>query len=312
MQGSGIIYTATTAAARATAEWLQEWGIPADYYHGQRKKADRTRVQDGFMSGQLRVIAATNAFGLGVDKSDVRFVIHRDIPGSIEAYYQEAGRAGRDGTFARCTLIYRPGDLAKAAFLTSGGRLTHDEVRQAWPSLLAHPHTTKSKLAAAMGLSKADFVRLLELLAREEVIVERRGRIKLLKPDFDPENVSLEEEQRRRSYERSRIDMMRSYAETNACRRRHILTYFSDEPQFDRCGRCDNDLQRGEQRIEVAAQALKKGSFAIGDQVTHERWGKGVVQEAAGGSITVLFEQVGYKRLATDTVEERGILEKCA
>jgi len=81
--------------------------------------------------------------------------------------------------------------------------------------------------------------------------------------------------------------MIRSYAETNTCRR-HILTYFSNEPQFEHCGRCDNDLQRGEQRIEVGAHALTKGSFAIGDQVTHVRWGKGVVQEAACGSYSAV------------------------
>ena len=116
MRGAGIVYTATTKGAEETAEWLAEWGIPADFYHGQRRKADRERVQEAFMGDRLRVIVATNAFGLGVDKPDVRFVVHRDVPGSLEAYYQEAGRAGRDGEFARCTVIYRPGDLGRAAF----------------------------------------------------------------------------------------------------------------------------------------------------------------------------------------------------
>jgi len=94
MHGSGIIYTATTSAAKTTAEWLREWGIVADYYHGQRKKSERERIQDAFMAGELRVIVATNAFGMGVDKPDVRFVIHRDIPASIEAYYQEPAGLG--------------------------------------------------------------------------------------------------------------------------------------------------------------------------------------------------------------------------
>src|SRR5215210_5615469 len=125
-KGSGRGYTARTKAAKETAAWLREWGIPAGYYHGQRKKADRDRVQEAFMAGELRVIAATNAFGLGVDKPDVRFVIHRDVPASLEAYYQEAGRAGRDGELARCVLLYRTADLGRAAFLAGGSHLDRE------------------------------------------------------------------------------------------------------------------------------------------------------------------------------------------
>src|SRR5256885_357197 len=87
--GSGIVYTATTRAAVETARWLRQWGIAADYYHGKRKSADRERVQEAFMAGSLRVIAATNAFGLGVDKADVRLVIHRDAPPTLGDYWQE-------------------------------------------------------------------------------------------------------------------------------------------------------------------------------------------------------------------------------
>src|SRR5581483_2621493 len=226
MQGSGIVYTATTRAAAETARWLRDWGIAADYYHGQRKRADRERVQEAFMAGELRVIAATNAFGLGVDKPDVRFVIHRDVPASLDAYYQEIGRAGRDGELARCTLISRPGDLGRAAFLGSSGQLTVEDVGRARVALVERGARTVRALVETSGLSRPDALRAVEALEAAGVIRARRGRLRLLVPDFEPAEVSLEGEERRRAYEHSRLEMMRGYAELLDCRRRYLLEYF--------------------------------------------------------------------------------------
>ncbi len=313
MQGCGIIYTATTKAARETVEWLHEWGIAADYYHGQRKKADRNRVQEAFMSGELRVIVATNAFGLGVDKANVRFVIHRDIPGSVEAYYQEAGRAGRDGDFARCAIIYRPGDLGRAAFLSGSGQLTREEVIQAHAGLVAHPSATLKELEAATGLNKGDLARLIRLLKQARILGEKRGRFRLLVPDFDPEQISLDEEAHRQAYERSRQEMMRCFAENDSCRRRFILNYFGEEAEADRCMMCDNDMRRAdEQRVVVIEEQVVESIFNMGDRVMHEAWGPGVVQSVDVSSLTVLFENVGYKVLATELIQERGLLTAAA
>lgn len=309
MQGCGIIYTATTKAARETAEWMQSWGIPADYYHGQRKKSDRIRVQDAFMNGDVRVVVATNAFGLGVDKQDVRFVIHRDIPGSVEAYYQEAGRAGRDGEFARCIVIYRPADLGRAAFLSGSGQLTREEVVQAHAGLVAHPETTLSELPEITGLNKGDLARLVKVLKQDGIIKETRGRVRLIRPDFDPQAVSLEDEEHRLAYERSRIEMMRTYAETAECRRRYILNYFGEEYEAPRCERCDNDLSvAAEQRVVITEQADASHGFVVGTHVAHEVWGEGVVQRVSGDDVTVLFDTVGFKTLAASVVEEQNLL----
>ncbi|MFN8496675.1 MAG: RecQ family ATP-dependent DNA helicase [Anaerolineae bacterium] len=333
MAGSGIIYTATRHGAAETAEWLSAMGIPCDYYHGQRRKTDRDRVQEAFMAGDLRVIAATNAFGLGVDKPDVRFVIHRDIPTSLEAYYQEAGRAGRDGELARCTLIYRAEALGRAAFMASSGQLTREEVQQAQARLKAWGDDTFTlrDLKQVTGLSKADLGRLVTLLKREGILAERRGRFRVVEPDFDPNKISLDEEDYRRAYERSRIDMMRGYVETLDCRRLYILNYFGEEHEATRCELCDNDrahpttqtIAIGKEETSGASNGYGAGyasvinepanggaGYALGQRVVHTAWGEGTVQRVNGDVVTVLFETAGYKTLSLAVVSERGILHR--
>ncbi|MEX2315442.1 MAG: RecQ family ATP-dependent DNA helicase, partial [Thermomicrobiales bacterium] len=317
MQGCGIIYTATTEAARQTAEWLTEWGIPSDYYHGQRKKADRERVQEGFMRGDLRVIAATNAFGLGVDKADVRFVIHRDIPGSVEAYYQESGRAGRDGEFSRCTIIYRPGDLGRAAFLSGTGQISEKDLQRVRFGLLKSPRTTMRQLADDSGIGNGHLARVVQMLSDNEIVSNRRGQIQLIVPDFNPSEISLEREAQRRHYERSRLEMMRVYAELNACRREYILNYFGQEYDAGQCNLCDNDVREaaraGRATIEESVDTLidsQPAPFALGDVVVHGAWGEGEVQRIVDDSVTVLFQESGYKTLALAIVQERDLLQK--
>jgi ATP-dependent DNA helicase RecQ len=129
--------------------------------------------------------------------------------------------------------------------------------------------------------------------------------------DFDPAQVSLEREQHRRAYEQSRLEMLRSYAETADCRRRHILNYFGEEYDADHCDMCDNDMPRaGAQRVVVAETEPVTTHFALGDRVVHDAWGEGTVQSTNGSDITVLFETAGYKTLASDLVEERGLLKR--
>ena len=126
--GGAIVYCATQRHSQEVAEFLQEKGVESDYFHAGLPPETKKNVQQSFINGELQVIVATNAFGMGIDKPDVRLVIHADMPGSLENYLQEAGRAGRDQQAARCVLLYTVDDVERQFGMSARSRLTRREI----------------------------------------------------------------------------------------------------------------------------------------------------------------------------------------
>ena len=163
--GGGIIYCSTRSRTEQLAEYLQAKGIDAGYFHGGLTPEQKKEVQQRFIAGELPVIAATNAFGMGIDKPDVRLVIHADIPGSLENYLQEAGRAGRDGARARCILLYASADVERQFGLSARTRLTRREIHgllKALRNLKRRKHSTDEVIATAGEILAEDDDRAFE------------------------------------------------------------------------------------------------------------------------------------------------------
>jgi ATP-dependent DNA helicase RecQ len=292
LDGKGIVYTRTTRAARETARWLAERGVAADHYHGRRAAKDRRRVQDGFSFGAIRVVAATNAFGLGIDEPDVRFVLHRHIPGALETYWQEAGRAGRDGGPARCTLIYRPAALARASFLEGTGTVAREDVRAVADALRMGGPGGVRELAARCDVPAGRVARAVRVMESDGAVRRSRGRVTGAK-GLDPEAVSLEDEKRRAAYDETRQAEMRGYAETDGCRRAFIVTHFGEPPADGPCGNCDNDARSA----AGGGDDGTVGGLAPGAHVAHRTFGPGTVTRVQDGVVTVLFDEAGYRTL---------------
>ena len=317
-----VVYCTTRREAEETALALLSLGIGAGHYHGGMERALREEVQSAFLADHLEVLCATSAFGMGIDKPDIRAVIHRTMPDSLEAYWQEAGRAGRDGKPADCVLMYRPEDRAVHEHLHRRTRPSETTIAKMVHLLSRYTKSYDEQEAVAEVCAAAEVARSGAISLVEDL--ERFGFIERLRKGIrwqgDPAQ-AMEEIAAHLAIqvdvESSRLDMVADFAETITCRRRFLLNYLGDEYPAELCLRCDNCLRRAGQRPiddwdldsqQERVDADRSGPFAPGDEVAHPEWGPGVVQRIAGDTVVVRFDSVGYRSMHGPTVLERGLL----
>jgi ATP-dependent DNA helicase RecQ len=298
-EGSGIVYAATR---RAVEELAGDLGAVA--YHAGMPAARRDAIQDDFMQDRARVIVATTAFGMGLDKPNVRWVFHADIADSVDSYWQEVGRAGRDGGAARAILFYRQQDVGLRRFFAGAGKIDENQIQRLAGAISAAPGAVDpGELVEQVELSES---RLATAIARLEEVgaVEVLPSGALVQRRLDDGSVeqALQAHANRRRFDESRVAMVRSYAELAVgCRRDFVLAYFG-QPFDPPCGACDLcDAGRGE-------VAPRDAPFAVGARVVHRTWGGGIVQRYGARDVSVLFDDIGYKALALDIVEQGDVL----
>jgi ATP-dependent DNA helicase RecQ len=243
-------------------------------------------------------VIATSAFGMGIDKPDVRFVVHAQVPESPDTYYQEVGRAGRDGEPATGTLLYRPEDLSLGRFF-SGGVPRQEDVA-AVVRAVGEVGPDRREVARRTELGPRRTGRILNLL---ELAVPEGGPPAPGADDDGPVGRVLAVAEDQRRLERSRVEMMRAYAETGRCRAEFLVGYFGE--RVERCGVCDT-CRAGTAPAPVDETAAP---YVVQSRVRHQDFGPGVVTDLEDDRVTVLFDAVGYRTLALDVVEDQGLLE---
>jgi ATP-dependent DNA helicase RecQ len=312
--GSGIVYAATIKAAESVHEALLGAGASVALYHGGRNAVERREAQDAFMAGNARVMVATNAFGMGIDKPDIRFVLHYQMPSGLDSYYQESGRAGRDGEDADCILLFLARDEAVQRFFMAGRYPEAPELDAIHACLAATEAPAQAAgwtLAALQERVHAPRNKVqvaLALLRQRRIVTQHAdGRIEWLRDDVGPEalHAMLDEYRARRERDRTALEGMVLYAQTGLCRWQVLLSHLEGE-QREPCGRCDNcrrivlhqeALARSrdahEQVVEAPSAAVP--IFVPAAAVRVRRYGVGQVLAADAQSVDIEFAD-GSKR----------------
>ncbi len=320
---TGIIYCATRKKVDSVSETLASWGVKCVAYHGGMGDQERERAQEIFISRKVGIAVATNAFGMGIDRSDVRFVIHYEIPGSVEAYYQEAGRAGRDGENAFCEMLFNYADTRTQEFFIDGANPTAAIVRSIYQYLLNEAdkdfevHRTLDEIAENADVKNSMSVgSAMAILARGgyverfDIPKKRMKGTRLLKPDvlargLQLDEAAIEEKDRR---DREKLKAMVEMCYSRSCRQQWILSYFGEE-EAGICGTCDvcRDEGSGENRPPTAEEAtiVRKALSGVARMSRRTangweaRYGRGRIVQMLAGSKSQEIIGGGLDKLTT-------------
>ncbi len=328
--GSGIVYAATVKAAEMVHEALRAADESVGLYHGKLGAEERRQAQDAFMAGETRVMVATNAFGMGIDKPDIRFVLHYQMPGGLDAYYQESGRAGRDGEAAACTLLFLHRDKAVQQFFLAGRYPEAKDLDAVYHALQAPPADAPAWTLAALQKQlerpRAKVQVALSLLRQQRVVrQDRQGQLRLRRADLaaDALDALVAAYRDKREQDRITLERMVFYAQTGQCRWQVLLAYLEEEAPGERCGTCDNCRRIAQHEASLAGPIvlppaepalrqpapapLPQPAFAPHDRVRVKRYGEGEVVSADAVSVTIEFTDGERRCFQTEYVRRAPV-----
>lgn len=298
-----LLYTATRKDAKDYAAELVSHGVRADAYHAGLSRGQRDEVHQRFRADEVDVVVATSAFGMGIDKPDVRAVVHASVPDSMDSYYQQIGRAGRDGEPAEAVLFYRQEDLGLARFFTTH-RPDEELLAGVYSALSPTDPKQLNDLRDALDVAGRRVTNAVNLLEEAGLISSSRAGFTLTDrvEVGDAVRRAVEIVDKKERIDRTRVEMMRGYAETRDCRREFLLSYFGESLSAP-CGNCDC-CDAG------ADSTAPDGRWVVGTPVRHREWGSGAVMSVEDDRITVLFDDYGYRTLLLESIEASGVLSR--